>query len=559
MAALWPGAAQEGAVKRSWWQSDAAVMLGLFVLGAAYLSCFRRFTRLDPDEGIFLQGAVRVAHGQLPYRDFFTFYTPGVFYLLAAVFRLFGRSFTVARWTLVVAGAGVNPASYALGRRVASRGTALWFALVVMGSALPFRFLVLPNWFATLLVLVAIAAAAAATGAVSRRAECVWAAAAGMLTGLTVLFEQSVGAGLLFGLLLGGTLLALRARREGRSTSSISAGLWFGLGWSLPLAATLAVLRLKHTLATALACWFWPLGHYSGANLVRLGDPDWTARSRTILWGGGWAHRLFSFWVVAPSLWLPWLAFLGPLLLFCGALRHANLSRGKGNRHAAETVICAAESGVLTGILLGRCDAVHFVYLEPLLLLPWVALWGSSRFRAIRRWLTLPLLSSYGAFAVALLLALGMGGTQTIATRRGRVVAAPGEEALLYQLRHLRRGGRLIVFPYLPFYNFLTATREPSRFDYLQPGMFTRQQFRAAAREWGRQPATPVLYQLNFFERLEESWPRSGAAAFDPVEAAPELLSGRRVCALLRSARGDRFLFLAPVGSGCPAELGAGQ
>jgi hypothetical protein len=42
------------------------------------------------DEGLSLYGAVRVLHGDLPYRDFWTMYGPGQFYVLAASFRLFG-------------------------------------------------------------------------------------------------------------------------------------------------------------------------------------------------------------------------------------------------------------------------------------------------------------------------------------------------------------------------------------------------------------------------------------------------------------------------------------
>lgn len=42
------------------------------------------------DEGLTLYGSVRVLHGQIPYRDFWTMYSPGQFYVFAAVFRLFG-------------------------------------------------------------------------------------------------------------------------------------------------------------------------------------------------------------------------------------------------------------------------------------------------------------------------------------------------------------------------------------------------------------------------------------------------------------------------------------
>jgi hypothetical protein len=51
------------------------------------------------DEGLALYGALRVLHGQLPYRDFWTMYGPGQFYLFALFFKLFG---TYAVWGRVI-------------------------------------------------------------------------------------------------------------------------------------------------------------------------------------------------------------------------------------------------------------------------------------------------------------------------------------------------------------------------------------------------------------------------------------------------------------------------
>lgn len=51
---------------------------------------FLNFRVILYDEGLSLYGALRVFHGQLPYRDFWTMYPPGQFYLYAAAFRLFG-------------------------------------------------------------------------------------------------------------------------------------------------------------------------------------------------------------------------------------------------------------------------------------------------------------------------------------------------------------------------------------------------------------------------------------------------------------------------------------
>ncbi len=49
------------------------------------------------DEGIVLTGAMRVAAGQIPHRDFYFIYGPAEIYLLAGLFKLFGSSLLVER------------------------------------------------------------------------------------------------------------------------------------------------------------------------------------------------------------------------------------------------------------------------------------------------------------------------------------------------------------------------------------------------------------------------------------------------------------------------------
>ena len=45
------------------------IAVAVFLLSVAYLLLFRRFTTLEPDEGIVLQGAQRILHGEVLYRD----------------------------------------------------------------------------------------------------------------------------------------------------------------------------------------------------------------------------------------------------------------------------------------------------------------------------------------------------------------------------------------------------------------------------------------------------------------------------------------------------------
>jgi 4-amino-4-deoxy-L-arabinose transferase-like glycosyltransferase len=97
--------------------SELLLVLALFLLSLFYLCLFRRYTAMEPDEGILLQGAQRILAAQVPYRDFFSFYTPGSYYALALLFRIFGSSILVARTALALTGAILSVVTYLLARR----------------------------------------------------------------------------------------------------------------------------------------------------------------------------------------------------------------------------------------------------------------------------------------------------------------------------------------------------------------------------------------------------------------------------------------------------------
>jgi hypothetical protein len=54
------------------------------------------------DEGYYVHYAERIAQGQIPYKDFVLQYTPGYFYLLAVLYKVFGAQLLVGRFVSLI-------------------------------------------------------------------------------------------------------------------------------------------------------------------------------------------------------------------------------------------------------------------------------------------------------------------------------------------------------------------------------------------------------------------------------------------------------------------------
>lgn len=83
-------------------QSNPLLLAGLIALAVCAGLAVVRPAMVIPlniyDEGIILVGASRVMRGELPYRDFWTVYSPGQFYTLAGLFAVTGKSVLAARY-----------------------------------------------------------------------------------------------------------------------------------------------------------------------------------------------------------------------------------------------------------------------------------------------------------------------------------------------------------------------------------------------------------------------------------------------------------------------------
>jgi len=530
--------------------AERLILLALFLLSFLYLCLFRRYTGMEPDEGILLQGAQRILAGQVLYRDFFSFYTPGSYYALALLFKIFGSSLLVARTVLALTGAILSLITYLLARRVCSRTIALTLAALGTLTTLPYRFLVLHNWDSTLWACLALYCGVRVLEIPSWK----WAFALGSFASLTVLFEQSKGVGLCLGLSVGFlAVVLLQGSMSLLSRAQVLATI-FGVAW--PLVITFAYFASQHATSTMLADWLWPLHHYSRANRVPYGYQNWSDDTRHLLFGtGSLLERLIKALAVGPSFWIPVLPLIAVGLLGYWIVQ-TRRSRAPDGRSAYYLIVTATYAGLLLSIVIARADIIHFMYLQPLncLVLAWL-LDGrdlpGSLLRSARPVLAAYVVIALVAFGLAPLLGVTSAANQVV-TRRG-VIKTRGKDTVVdYVQAHVSAGQTILVYPYLPLYYYLTGTFSPGRYDYFQRGMHTTEQADEIVRDLATGRLDVVLFETNFPEKFAHSWPGTPLAAIAQDPVADYIARNYRPCRVLTSPAEWRFLFMLRKDLACP-------
>ncbi len=521
----------------------------VFLFSLAYLCVFLRYSSLEPDEGILLQGAQRILDGQIPYRDFFSFYTPGSYYLLAAVFKVFGNSFVVARLSLAITGAACSVVSYSLARRVCSRGFALFAAALASVAGVAYRFLVLHNWYST--VLACLALYSAVRFLESRKQT--WAFTTGSLCSLTVMFEQSKGAGLCFGLAL--SFLGLRVL--GKKALQRSELPSFMLGFLWPLLLIFAYFGAQHSLRIMVEDWFWPLRHYTSANHVTYGYQNWSDHSRDLIFHTGplWARAVKTL-AVSPGFLVPVLPLVA-VGLFGYWLRQGQRGRVPYGKCQYYVVVCGVLSGLLVSVLIARTDIIHFMYLAPFWYVPLAWILDAKEFRsatllALRPFLVSLIGIGFGLMSLVIL-TTATGARNQIVTRRGMVVTGGEKDTVIdYIEKHTAPGEKILVYPYLPLYYYLTGTRSPASLDYFQPGMNTPEQAQKIIASLKSQNVSTVVFEPSFAEKFATSWPGTPlrSIANDPV--GDYIARNFRVCRILNSPSASNFQLMVQRERRCP-------
>jgi 4-amino-4-deoxy-L-arabinose transferase-like glycosyltransferase len=506
------------------------IALLIFVLSFFYLCIFRRYSGIDPDEGIILQGAQRILEGQVLYRDFFSFFTPGSYYFFALIFRVFGDSYLVAHTALAFVGAAFSPVLYLLARRVCSRQTSLLVTGLMMVTAVPWRFVVIHNWDSTLWACLALYCAVRLLESPAVN----WAFSTATFTSLTALFEQSKGAGLLLGLGIGFLIISLSRKERKLFTRRELIAVAIGLCW--PFLITAIYFATHDSLMNMLASWFWPLQHYTGANHVPYAYDNLTGQARDRIFGtASPGLRLFAMLIFSARTWIPYVPIIAFALLVRMTFRGWR-PNSIGPEWGYYVLVSATISGLLLSIVVARADYLHFIYLHPIffLVVAWLLDGRGIRHPVFAR--IAPIIGfclSMSLLAMAAQTLFSSRGNYRIPTHRGMITMPRPDNVIAYVQAHVSPGERILVYPYNSTYYYLTQTYSATRFDFYQPGMHTEQQLQEMLAEFSAHPTRVVLYEPTFIDHLREAWPNTPPSAFVRDAMAEYILRQYRSCATL--------------------------
>ena len=162
----------------------------VFVISAVCLALGMDLRLSVYDEGVILTGAMRVAAGEIPHSDFYANYGPAQFYLIAALFKVFGQYALIERAYDVLVRAAIVAVGYGLIATVTRTSIALAGAVIcgLWLFSIPFYgYPILP------VVLLSLVSAALVLPALAGHISTRRLVAAGATVGLTALFRYDVG------------------------------------------------------------------------------------------------------------------------------------------------------------------------------------------------------------------------------------------------------------------------------------------------------------------------------------------------------------------------------
>ncbi len=171
-------------------KADIALALLLALANIVVLLLCSRILGIQADESINIYGALRILDGDLIYRDFWVYHTPGIFFLTAAVFSILGKSIFAIRITLILAASVTASGLYLLGRKFMGRLPSTLASMLFVMVGVNLWPIAGYHWYSTLTLVFCAFLVARFLEDRSRRKSLF---AGGLLAGATFLFQQPKG------------------------------------------------------------------------------------------------------------------------------------------------------------------------------------------------------------------------------------------------------------------------------------------------------------------------------------------------------------------------------
>ncbi|MBY0502411.1 MAG: hypothetical protein K2X03_00775 [Bryobacteraceae bacterium] len=437
------------------------------------------------DEGIYLEGGERVLGGQVPYRDFFVFTGPVIYWTQAALEKTFGRHMPLLRLSAMGSLAAMTLVVFALTLRFTDWGYGLGAAVVYLGYLSASTFLVIVNhrWLSAALASLALWAAVEAAKRTARPAL-LWGVA-GVAAALAAWTTPTfiLGVGVYLGWLIWREREYLLPFCGGVLVVSLPLIGWLAAqGALLPMIDNLLWLGSRYSKANAV-----PYGYNPGGMGIRFGDPALN------IYGNIMTVLVSARYFVAP---------IGAPLVLLG---YAVLAWRR--QLDAPRQLLALGAAAIFATTYPRWDMNQMLFV----MAPFCVLVAIQAFR-------LPVLAQPVVSVIFLMWAalnfssaLSVGSEfQSFPTRagiqRGHLTLLEGYEKLE---RLIPEGATLFAFPYQPSLGFALHTRNPTRYAFLQPGMMSKQDEARALGDLERQPPRFILRQYFPDDQVLNTWPNS--------------------------------------------------
>ena len=427
------------------------------------------------DEGIILDAAVRMLHGEKLYRDFFGYMSPGSYWVQECAFRLFGVSLRSGR-LIVILDFALECAlvfwitSRLAGCKAALSTVALFFAFQ---ASTPELLTAQHRMDSAAISLASIALCLEGR----RHAKSWWWVASGAAITAAAICTPSLA------LFAPVTLLWLTAQRSLRRFL-----VPYGTGIFAGVAVILAALWAGGLLIPFVEQMAWLRRNYSAVNVMPYGTligGYWKPLEGAS--GLGWVIRCILLFCLALPAVLPIVALAGWMIVWVGR----PLERPSAAEHAIPYLLgCVV---VYTVTAFPRADVMHLEFVAPLSYVLVAALIA----RHLPRQAAAGLFLFFSVWAGMFLAhqATECRAEVPVHSPVGDLRASAADAASLERLLQLTPpGDSLYVHPYMPLLYFLTQSVNPTRFSYLAPGLMTSCEERAALADLRAKPPARILY-----------------------------------------------------------------